>query len=462
MKKQNRVAFFNILSTMLLRGISMFTAPLFSRLLGTEGYGVVSLYTVWVGVAAIAFTLQTNGTLVNARIEYPEDQQHKYQSSVMTLSLLFFLLCSGVTIAFLPQVSALLKLHWVLILLILFHSFGSYCVNFLNSKFTYEFKADWNMYVSVGITLSTIVLSVILILLMPAHINYYGRVLALALVYGGMGIGVCTYVLLKGRTFYNREYWTLALTLALPVVFYSLSDLALGQCDRVMLQQMMNESMVGQYSMAYNFGGIMFTIFGALNNTWTPFYFEDMKQKRQSAMRAQAGHFLELFTVLSVGFILLAPEVYHVFARWDFWAGTPLIPIFVTSYYLNFLCTFPVNYEYFHKKTKAVAVITVSTSMLNIGLNYVLIRQFGVAGAALATALSHGVQFISHYIYVRYILKKGDYPFGIRLWAKYVLAYFGMVAVVYLLEGTGLVRWGVGAAIGLWELWRIRKRKVLI
>lgn len=462
MKKQNRVAFFNILSTMLLRGISMFTAPLFSRLLGTEGYGVVSLYTVWVGVAAIAFTLQTNGTLVNARIEYPEDQQHKYQSSVMTLSLLFFLLCSGVTIAFLPQVSALLKLHWVLILLILFHSFGSYCVNFLNSKFTYEFKADWNMYVSVGITLSTIVLSVILILLMPAHINYYGRVLALALVYGGMGIGVCTYVLLKGKTFYNKEYWTLALTLALPVVFYSLSDLALGQCDRVMLQQMMNESMVGQYSMAYNFGGIMFTIFGALNNTWTPFYFEDMKQKRQSAMRAQAGHFLELFTVLSVGFILLAPEVYHVFARWDFWAGTPLIPIFVTSYYLNFLCTFPVNYEYFHKKTKAVAVITVSTSMLNIGLNYVLIRQFGVAGAALATALSHGVQFISHYIYVRYILKKGDYPFGIRLWAKYVLAYFGMVAVVYLLEGTGLVRWGVGAAIGLWELWRIRKRKVLI
>ena len=462
MKKQNRVAFFNILSTMLLRGISMFTAPLFSRLLGTEGYGIVSLYTVWVGVAAIAFTLQTNGTLVNARIEYPEDQQHKYQSSVMTLSLLFFLLCSGVTIAFLPQVSALLKLHWVLILLILFHSFGSYCVNFLNSKFTYEFKADRNMYVSVGITLSTIVLSVILILLMPAHINYYGRVLALALVYGGMGIGVCTYVLLKGKTFYNKEYWTLALTLALPVVFYSLSDLALGQCDRVMLQQMMNESMVGQYSMAYNFGGIMFTIFGALNNTWTPFYFEDMKQKRQSAMRAQAGHFLELFTVLSVGFILLAPEVYHVFARWDFWAGTPLIPIFVTSYYLNFLCTFPVNYEYFHKKTKAVAVITVSTSVLNIGLNYVLIRQFGVAGAALATALSHGVQFISHYIYVRYILKKGDYPFGVRLWAKYVLAYFGMVAVVYLLEGAGLVRWGVGAAIGLWELWRIRKRKVLI
>ena len=43
---------------MLLRGISLFTAPLFARLLDPEGYGIVNLYTVWVGVAAIAFTLQ--------------------------------------------------------------------------------------------------------------------------------------------------------------------------------------------------------------------------------------------------------------------------------------------------------------------------------------------------------------------------------------------------------------------
>ena len=462
MKKQNRVTFFNILSTMLLRGISLFTAPLFSRLLGPSGYGVVSLYTVWVGVAAIAFTLQTHGTLVNARVEYPQEQQNAYQSSVMTLSLLFYLVCSAVVIAFLPQVSRMLKLPWVLVLLILFHAFGSFCLNFLNSKFTYEFKADKNMYVSVGLTLTTVVLSVILILLMPDSINYYGRILALSLTYGILGITVCSYVLAKGKTFYNREYWTLALTLALPVVFYSLSDLLLGQCDRVMLQWMMDTDMVGQYSLAYNFGGIMFTIFGALNNSWVPFYFDDMKQQRREAMRRQAGNFLELFTVLSVGFILLAPEVYHIFAGRKFWSGTNLIPIFVSSYYLNFLCTFPVNYEYYYKKTKAVAIITVGTSLLNLGLNSVLIGAMGVSGAALATAISHGVQFTCHYVYTRYWMKKGDYPFGIRLWAKYALCYFAMAALVLLTGQMGIARWALGAAIGLWELWRIRQRKVLL
>ena len=38
MKNRNRVSLFNILSTCLLYGISFFTAPLFSRLLGTGGY----------------------------------------------------------------------------------------------------------------------------------------------------------------------------------------------------------------------------------------------------------------------------------------------------------------------------------------------------------------------------------------------------------------------------------------
>ena len=70
MKKQNRVALFNIMSTVLLRGVSLFTAPLFSRMLGTNGYGVLSIYTIWMGVTAIAFTLQTNGTLVNARVSF--------------------------------------------------------------------------------------------------------------------------------------------------------------------------------------------------------------------------------------------------------------------------------------------------------------------------------------------------------------------------------------------------------
>lgn len=75
MKRQNRVAFFNILSTLLLRGISIFTMPLFTRLLGDGNYGISKVYVTWTSVFAIVFTLQTQATLVNAVVEYPQEEQ---------------------------------------------------------------------------------------------------------------------------------------------------------------------------------------------------------------------------------------------------------------------------------------------------------------------------------------------------------------------------------------------------
>lgn len=462
MKRRNRVAFFNILSTMLLRGISIFTAPLFSRLLGDSGYGVLQIYNIWTSALAIVFTLQTQGTLVNARVEYPEEEQLRYQSSAMSLSLFVFLLCSTLVMIFIGPIANFLELERVLVVLMLIQAFGTFCVSFLSTKFTYEFKAGRNMAISLGVTLTTLVLSVIFILQMPKEINYYGRIVAIAATYALVGFPACIYILAKGKTFVNRQFWKFCLMLAIPSVFYNLSDLILGQSDRVMLQKMLSEAMVGQYSLALNFSGIMFTIFGALNNSWCPFFFEDMKLGQRQELHQRSKNFLELFTVLSVGFILLSIEVYHVFASREFWDGTMLIPVFVSSYFINFLCTFPVNYEYYRKKTKVVAVITITSSLINIGLNYVLIRSMGMLGAALATCVSHCLQLLMHYGYCRYLLGKEDYPFDIKMWFGYGAVYAAFVALVCLSQGAWLLRWSIGAAIGVWELLRIRKRKVLL
>ena len=57
------------------------------------------------------------------------------------------------------------------------------------------------------------------------------------------------------------------------------------------------------------------------------------------------------------------------------------------------------------------------------------------------------------------MLGKESYPFGIRFWWKYAAAFAFAAVLVTVLPAVWLPRWTLGAALGLWELWQIKKRK---
>ena len=462
MKKRNRVAFFNIFSTVLLNGISIITGPLFSRLLGDSGYGALKIYNIWVSILTVVSTLQTQATLVNARVEYPEAEQKRYQSAAMGLSVLTFSVCAGFVLIFLSPIARILQLDRALVCLMLLQAFGTFCVNFLHIKNVYEYRAGWNLLLSLTVSIVPLLLAVALVLRLPPDIRYYGRVVANAAAYGVLGLPICAWILLRGRTVYRKDYWKFCVFLAVPAVFHNLTDLILGQSDQLMLQHMVDLATVGHYSSALTLSNFLFVLFGALNNTWCPFFFDEFKQGKLDAVLGKSRNFLEVFTVLSCGFLLLAPEVYHVYVPSAYWDATKLIPLFVAGYYLNFLCTFPVNFEYYHKKPKVTAGVTIASSLVNVVLNYLFILKIGMAGAAVATLISHGVQLALHYGYCRFLLGRKDYPFPVKLWLSYTLIFAAVAALVLLTPNLWLPRWSGGAVIGIFELLRIRRRKVLI
>ena len=462
MKNKNRIAFLNFLSNLLLRGISIFSAPVFSRLLGTSGYGIVSVYNTWTRILGVLLPMQSNLTLVNAKVEFSEEEQKRYQSSVLTMSLMGFAAAFVVSGLFLKPISAAIHLPGSLVFLMLFQAFGNFSTSFAGSKYTYEFRAGRNMFLSVGMTLATLALSLVLVLSLPQETRYLGRIWGNVIVYAGVGGALTVGILWRGRTFFRWDYWKFCLALALPMVFYSLSDMLLAQSDQIMLQTMMDSSNVGLYSLAYTFSNVLFTIFHSLNNTWVPFFFDDMKNGEHEKIRESAVNFLELFTILAMGFVLLAPEVFKLYAGQEFWGGLHLIPLFSMGYYLNFLCTFPVNYDYYKHQNKMVALITITCAVANLGLNYILIQLFGAFGAALATTISHFLQLVMHHIYASHILGKGEYPYPVTLWGRYGLCFLAAFGAVYLLADGRLIRWSIGAVLGIWELYRIRKRRSLL
>lgn len=460
--RKNRVVIINIASTLLLNLISFLTAPIFAALLGTGNYGDLSVFNTWVSVAAIVMTLHTTGTIANARVEYSEEEQIKYQSSAMSLSLICFSLCACLIILFLEPVSALMDMEPMLIIMILVTALGTFGVHFMNQKLAFEMKAGRNMAASISLAVMNLGLSLFIVLRLPENQRLYGRAVAHMLSYGIMGIPFCVFIMAKGRTFFEKKYWKLCLRLCIPVAFYGLTDLLLGHSDLVMLRSMDSSESSGIYGLAYQISTVMFTIFTALNISWMAFFFNDMKEGRRDVVLHQSKNFLELYTILACGFILLAPEVFRLLATEAYWPGTALIPVMVASFYLNFLCTFPYNYECYHKKMPVISAVTVSSALVNIGLNYVLILRMGMIGAAVATLLSRVFQFAAHFLYSRFILGKADYPFPLKVWGPYTLVFGLVMLLVVMVPGGALLRWGLGAALGVWELRRIMKRRALI
>ena len=55
-----------------------------------------------------------------------------------------------------------------------------------------------------------------------------------------------------------------------------------------------------------------------------------------------------------------------------------------------------------------------------------------------------------------------SYPFPVKLWIAYAAVFCAVTALVFLTPNLWLLRWAVGGLFGIFELLRIRKRRVLI
>ena len=127
----NQLAFFNMLGPIILNGVNFFTVPVFTRMLGTENYGVVSLYTTWVQVLTIVMGIQTCGTIAAARVHIDKKELDAFYSSILSLSCLVSAVLTVLIVIFINPIAAFMQFNKIVVLLIVAQSFGAYVINFV-------------------------------------------------------------------------------------------------------------------------------------------------------------------------------------------------------------------------------------------------------------------------------------------------------------------------------------------
>lgn len=457
-KSKNKITILNILSTLILQGLAFFTGPVFSSLLGTSNFGISSVYLTWVQLASTVFSLQAASTVAIARSNFPMDEQEKYQSSTLSLSTLAYLAFSVITLVAAVVSSIWYRVDFAMLAVGLLHGWGMYCITVMNSKFTYEFCADKNFILTLLTSVLSIALSIILIIVLPDEINYWGRILGQAIIYFAIGLFLYCYMLNKGRMFYSKQYWTFTLPIAIPTIFHILANILLSQSDKVMIQWLRDDASTGVYALACTFAAVLSSVWSALNNSWVPFYYEYTRRNEISELKRHSKNYIEMYTIVSMGFILLSREVFHIYAHDDFWVGTDLIPVFALGFYFVFLYSFPVNYEFYHKSTKMIASGTILAAVCNIILNFAFIKLWGIEGAVIATATAHFLQFCFHFVCAK-MIKNDEFPYKFKTFIPGTLMVFLSILIYWFTRDLWLIRWGLGAILGLYLLIKIFKRK---
>lgn len=457
---ENKMAAYNIASTALVAGINFLTIPIFTRMLDTDGFGIVTVYTAWVQICAIFIGLKADGSIGSAHANLPEEEQDSYHWSILLMGCASFAVILVLVTVFLGPLSSLLAMDGLLVIAMVLQSFGTFVISLFSMRFIFKREPQKNFAMSVGVCLATTLLSIALIFAgLFGGDAYMGRVIGLMLPNLLIGIGLFV-ALAKNREQFKLSYWHFCLALTLPLIFHGLSQLVLAQTGKIAIQQYQGNSAAGIYGLAVTVVTLMGAIYSALNNAFVPFMYDDLagktsEEKKQSHFR----NYFIMFTLGSLAFAFMAPEILKILSTEAYWSATRLLPPLIFGQYCVFLYSFPVNYEFFKMRTKSVAIGTVGAAMLNVVLCVLLVPSYGMDGAAAATAVAYAGLFLFHFCVARFAL--GDRNYSARWYVGGAVVVGAICALCYPLADAPALRWAFGLiflAIAIVRM--VRKRAI--
>lgn len=458
----NTQTFYNLVSTILKSGVVFITMPVFTRLLGSSQYGEYSIYVSWLSILGCFMGINVKSSLGTGIIVFYNNYK-KFRSSVLLEGTL---VCAGMSIVLMAlyrPINEFLRYPFLLFTILIIEAIAQFVTDFASFAWVYEKKAKYNMLLSSFLIIITSVLSIALIWFWKWDRTYLfvGRVIGTAVPHIVIAIVVWGVMSWDYTPKYNREYWKYGIHFGLPMVVHLFSQQILVQSDRIMMKSMgVSGSDIGIYSFYYTFVGILTTILGALNNSWCPFLYEDLKDRKYSGLNKRVKYYVEVFTCLAIGFLMISREASYIFANSEYWTGIEIIPVFVLVAYTMYFYQFAVNYEIYNAKTKYVAIGTSIAAISNVILNLLLIGLFGMYGAGIATLASYIVQAIIHTVLVTN-WKYERYPLSYRdVWIGLIIVIIGCV-VFYFFRKLVIIRWIIAIADGIYLIWSLYKRKTI-
>lgn len=422
---------------------SFILLPFYTGYLSANDYGMLALYMVFTALFQIILNFGLDNFIPLSYIGNRDDvEKRKDQVSTAVFLMLFV----GVILSIVFLITG----TWIFRFFDLFYGdksgsfqffpWGFYCV--LTGFFNSVFKSYTNllvhqqrpkMYFWCNITnfILTVAISIGGTLMYPDTLigPMYGRLLS------GLGIFIIAAVFF-GREFgftFHRKYLKNIWVFCYPMVIYFLILWLLANVDRYIILYYLDLKGVGVYDFAIKCtlmveffqNGLASAIFPKIYNIWN-----DTKENKSTPEVNRYFNGLALVSIMVLPlFLLLIPFVVIFFVKKDFfYSSFDLLPLLTIGFVTRALQAMFITPILYFQKTKALPRVYGISAVFQVGLSILLIKYFGLTGAAITIFLVKIIQVLLLYLESRKVF---TFRFNVSKHILLPLAYTLSVILLY-------------------------------
>ena len=448
------------IGNILIKGINFLSVPLFSRIMTPDELGVYSAFVAYDSILFVILSLAIHSSVKNAKYTF-SGEVDEYTSSVSLI--LWMNMAIGLIVAtlFSGPLSSLLGLPVVCLYLLVFMSFGSSVLNLYNCRISLDYNYKGYLFAAFANTVGNLLVSLVLIHTIFQNQKDLGRIIGVSVTMLLLALVLLGTLYHRAKPKFERRFWKYAVRYSLPLVPHGLSQVLLGQFDRIMIRSMVSDAAAGIYSVVANISLILTIIIDSVSTAWTTWFYEAYAEKKIAEIQKRAVQLTIFFAILAIGLMALSPELVWILGGTQYESGKYVAIPLILSAFAVFIYNVVVPVEYFHEKTMYIMIGTAAAGVVDIVLNYIFIMKYGFIAAAYTTLVAYICYAVLHFFIARKLSGISILPFKVVCFIVVLLLCMAALNLVFI--SSVIIRYFACAVVvipmGLLLLKRLFKEK---
>lgn len=196
---------------------------------------------------------------------------------------------------------------------------------------------------------------------------------------------------------WRKDYIREALKFGVPLIPHIAGGFLLTTVDRFVINKEIGLSEAGIYMVAVQLTAAIGIVFDAINKAYVPWLFEkltaDNLQQKQKIVKLTYVWFSLIIAGVVLAFFI-GPSIVVFIAGEQYAEAGKVVGWLALGQGFQGMYLMVTNYIFYSKRTGLLSFASISSGILNLVLLIVLVRFFGLEGAAIAFAISMGIRFL--------------------------------------------------------------------